>query len=79
MTGLKGLVEDCRCSLPTACPFSCEEQSQAALPSPCVLGRLCSQPLIHRQNRFRFITAEGCDGFSIFFHSWQVRALSVFL
>lgn len=37
MTRLKDLIENCRWALPTACLFSCKEQSQAALPYPCVL------------------------------------------
>lgn len=37
MTRLKGFIENCRWALPTARPFSCKDQSQAALPSPCVL------------------------------------------
>lgn len=37
MTRLKDFIENCRWALPTACPFSCKEQSQAALPYPCVL------------------------------------------
>lgn len=37
MTRLKDLIENCRWAFPTACPFSCKEQNQAALPYPCVL------------------------------------------